>query len=269
MKISGKQVRGHLPAPDEVQETQHQLVIFSQENSVFADLLPVIFVNRTAIPFITSDNPAMYLNKLYSQRYGDPTGGLIQAGGIATMPLTPKVAMLAYDADVYKPIGREAVLEVRRESDVERLNELQVMRASGALFFQNLADGDYVRRLFQTYGSRRRAEWTVTRTFIRDGEDERFERFRRVQLGDRDSLEPRLQSMSPILPAPSTWPTFIKFKMRPRGWSNGTVVGYVREAHTTRSTGFECEVLPYRLPRHHVEMDVMFERKRPSSPAAR
>jgi hypothetical protein len=240
---------------------QHQLYIFAKEHGLFADLAPVLLVNRTTVPFITSDNPAMFMNRLYSQRYGDPTGGIIQSGGIATMPLTSSIALLCYDADVYQPIGKGFVLEVQRETDVDRLNELQVIRAAGALYFESVHDARYVERLFNTFKGGRRAEWSITRVFIRDGENDRFERFRRIRPEDAKSTEARLQTTSPILPAPSTWPTFIKYKMRPRGWSNGTIVGYVREAHTNRAPGFRQEVLPRRLPAKLVDLEVMYERK--------
>lgn len=269
LEIGGKRVRESMPPADKVQEMQQQLLIFAKEQSALADLRPVFLVNRTNVPFITSDNPAMFINRLYSQRYGDPTGGLIQSGGIATIPLTLRIALLAYDADVYQPVGSKFVFEVRRDADVDRLNELQVIRASSALFFQQAADADYVQRLFEAHKGRRRTEWSVTRVFIRDGEDDHFERFRKIRPDDQNSLEPRIQSMSPILPAPRTWPGFIKIKMRPKGWTNGTVIGFVREAHTKRAPGFRRQTLPFRLPRNHVETEVMYERKRRPRVAAR
>jgi hypothetical protein len=261
LEIASRRVREKLPPPDKAREMQHQLYIFAKEHGLFADLAPVLLVNRTTVPFITSDNPAMFMNRLYSQRYGDPTGGIIQSGGIATMPLTSSIALLCYDADVYQPIGKGFVLEVQRETDVDRLNELQVIRAAGALYFESVHDARYVERLFNTFKGGRRAEWSITRVFIRDGENDRFERFRRIRPEDAKSTEARLQTTSPILPAPSTWPTFIKYKMRPRGWSNGTIVGYVREAHTNRAPGFRQEVLPRRLPAKLVDLEVMYERK--------
>jgi len=153
------------------------------------------------------------------------------------------------------------VFDVRREADVDRLNELQVIRAAGALYFQSAGHAPYVEKLFNTYQWGRRTEWSLSRVFIRDGEDDRFEHYRRIRPEDADSLEPRLQTTAPILPAPSTWPSFIKYKMRPKGCSNGTIVGYVREAHTKRAPGFRKQVLPDRLPRNHVDLEVMYEMK--------
>jgi hypothetical protein len=265
LEIKGKRVREGLPEPDSVREMQHQLYIFAKEHSAFEDLAPVILVNTTNSPFISSDNPALVMNKLYSQRYGDPTAGLISAGAIALMPLTPRLALLAYDADVYRPIGEDSVYEIRRESDVDRVNELQVARASDTLFFQASTDAKYVEWLFDKYSSGRKAEWSLTWVGIRDGEDDRFERYRTLKSEDQDSLEPRIQSMSPILPAPSTWPTFLKFKMRPKGWTTGSLVGFVRKAHTNRGRGFREVVLPPRLPRNHSpnHRDVIYQRKSP------
>lgn len=268
LEIGGKRVREHLPAPDKTREMQHQLYIFAKEHSVVADLSPVLLINRTRVPFVTSDNPSMFINKLYSQRYGDPTSGLIQSGGIACMPLTPRISLLAYDPDVYQPIGADSGFVIRRDSDIDRLNELQVIRASGALYFQDPGDAEYVRRLFERYESGRKAEWNVTRVFIRSGEDDDFEHFRRIRPEDELSLEPRLQTVSTIHPAPSVWPTFIKIRMRPKGWTNGSAVGFVREAHTHRARGFRQQVLPDRLPREQVLREVLYERKQrhPAAP---
>jgi hypothetical protein len=263
MEIGGKKVRDKLPDPDNAREMQHQIYIFAKEHSAFADLEMVLLVNNTKIPFVTSDNPAIFMNRLYSQRYSDPTAGVIQSGAVTTMPLTPRIALLAYDSDVYQAVGRNSVLEVRNESDVNRLNELQVIRASDALFFQAESDSAYVTDLFDRYRSGRRTDWSFTWVGIRDGEDDEFERYRTMTAEDKDSLEPRIQSMSPLIPAPTIWPTFIKFKLRPKGWSNGSVVGFIRWAHTDRSSGFRQSVLPRRLPRNHsaAHRDVIFQRK--------
>lgn len=263
LEVAGKRVHDKLPPIDKVREIQHQLYIFAKEHSAFADLVPVFLMNRTKVPFVTSDNPALHLNRLYSQRYGDPTAGLIQSGAIAAMPLSPRTLLLAYDSDVYQPIGKDSVLEIRRESDVERLNEIQVVRASETLFFQNRDDAEYVTRLFDKYASARKEEWSFTWVGIRDGEDGKFERFRTITPEDKDSLEPRIQSMSPILPAPTTWPSFVKFKMRPRGWTTGSAVGFVREAHSGRSREFRQIVLPDRIPLHHTPLHrtVLYQKK--------
>ena len=177
--------------------------------------------------------------------------------------MTPRVALLAYDADVYRTIGRDGGLDVRNEADVNRLNELQVIRASEALFFSDNKDEEYVRRIFNAYNSGRRKEWSITWTAIRDGEDGEYERYRKIRPGDHDSMEPRIQSVSPIIPTPTTWPSFIKFKLRPRGWTNGSVVGFVRAAHQSRGTSFRRVTLPSRLPRNQApaHRDVIYQRK--------
>jgi len=246
LEIAGRGVRAGLSKPDNAREMQHQLYIFAKEHSAFEDLAPALLVNRTKSPLISSDNPAIFMNKLYSQRYGDPTAGLISSGAIALMPLTPRIALLAYDDDVYARL--DPFFEIRNENDVHRINELQVVRASETLFFQKWADADYVTGLFNKYSSGRKAEWSVTWVGIRDGEDDKFERYRTLKPEDRDSLEPRIQSMSPILPAPTTWPSFLKFKMRPKGWTSGSAVGFVRQAHSTRGPGFREETLPMQIP---------------------
>lgn len=251
MEVAGVRVRDKLPPPDAVREAQHQLYIFAKGSSSFSDLRPVILVNRTSTPFITSDNPANCMNRLYAQRYRDSTAGIIQSGTIACLPISPRIQLMAYDEDVYQPIGNRFVMEVQKVNDVNRLNQLQVIRASDALFFQSARDEAYVTSLFEAHQGCRREDWSITWSGIREGETDEFEVFRKVRPEDSESLEPRIQSLSPILPAPSSWPSFLRFRMRPKGWTTGSAVGFIRAAHAQMKKGIREVHLPDHLPRQN------------------
>lgn len=263
MEIAGRQVGDAMPAVDRVHEAQHQLYIFAKEISIFSDLTPVILRNNTGIPIITSDNPSLCMNRLYNQRYKDITSGMIQSGHITLLPVSPRLAILAYDQDVYQPIGKDSTYVLNNENDVNRLNELQVIRAYNAIYFHNIEYKEYVRNIYYKYKSRRIEDWSIEWVGIRDGETEEFEIFRKLRPGDENSLEPRIHTTSPILPAPSTWPSFLKFRMRPMGWTNGSVVGFVRTAHIGRGRGFEYERLPERIPLDHApeHREIIYQRK--------
>ena len=62
---------------DDQREMQQQIYIMAKAGNILHDLRPKFLINRTKVPFITSDNPACVTNRLYTQRYRDRTSGLI------------------------------------------------------------------------------------------------------------------------------------------------------------------------------------------------
>lgn len=67
------------------------------------DLKIVFFRNRTGLPFITSDDPAVITNRwAQCDPRNELTGAGIQSAGVlGLLPMSPDVFMLAYDGDVY------------------------------------------------------------------------------------------------------------------------------------------------------------------------
>ncbi len=84
---------------------QQQIYIAAKAGNVLHDLRPVFLINRTKVPFITSDNPACVTNRLYTQRYQDCTSGLFQSGAAIFLPLTSRLAFMGYDHEVFHPFG--------------------------------------------------------------------------------------------------------------------------------------------------------------------
>lgn len=250
---------------DAEREMQHQLYICAKETDILTDLAPVLLVNRTNVPFVTSDNPAFLLNKLYSLRYKDDTSGLVQSGLMACLPLNPGTFLFGYDAAVYQRIGRDNVHELRNPRDVDRLNEVQVQYATNTLYFQRWDDRAYVKSLASRQMHRRRDSWMFTWTGIHDGEEGEFERYRKLRPEDAGSTATRVTSASPVLPSPSTWPSFVNFKLRPRGWTTGSVVGFVRESMKRKAPekGLREVVLPPTIPFSHTPQgrEVIWQRK--------
>lgn len=236
--IGGQKLKdSHPPAQEDFQpqrEMQQQIYVAAKAIDMLDDLRSVLLINRTATPFITSDNPACLTNRLYSQRYQDGTSGLIQCGVAVYLPLTARLAFIAYDADVYQTFGNGLEHHVWNANDVDRLNELQGQVATETLYFADWKDSEYAEKVARECADRRRESWTFIWTAIRDGEDAFFEKFRTATEADDESTEPRITSVSMYTAVPSTWPTFLKFKLRPKGHRTGTAVGYIRSAHCER-----------------------------------
>jgi hypothetical protein len=105
---------------------------------IISDLKRVILVNRSKIPFITSDNPAVSSNRLIIQRYkGLKNWGFKTAGFYLYLPISPSFGFLAYDSNVYwldDRKGRECEADAR---DAHALNQLIFLNSDNCIFFEN------------------------------------------------------------------------------------------------------------------------------------
>lgn len=211
-------------------EMQHQLYIAAKETDILDDLEVVLIRNRTKVPFITADNPAICLNRLHSQRFGDHTSGLITSGLLAVMPLDPVWSYFAYDREVYSVAHKESVMELRNENDVHRLNQLQAIMAINCLYFADISAVPHVLRAVRDATPRRRESWNEFWEGILVDEDQQVEIYRRATPEDRAIKTDRILSWSPVMPTPHTWPTFIKYKLRPKGCDTGAAAGFIRPA---------------------------------------
>lgn len=258
---------------DDQREMQAQIYTAAKAGKMLHDLRPVLLINRTNVPFITSDNPACVTNRLYTQRYQDETSGLIQSGTAIFLPLSSRLAFMAYDNEVFKTFGNGIEQHVWNERDVDRINELQAQLATQTLYFTDWADRQYVERLAERCAGMRRDNWAFIWSAILDGDEGEFERFRTVTEADAESTAPRITSVSAYSAAPSTWPSFLKFKLRPRGYTTRSAVGFIREAHAEAKgrQHFRCLVLPPSVPANELPQnrEVMYIRKNSTEPRSR
>ena len=106
-----------------------------------ADLRYKLLCNRTAHPFITSDNPAVLYNQFLEPRKRTGSNvGLAVKGLQIFLPLGPRHVLMYFDADVYTVGGRRLSsqrVEVADPKDVRELNTLQAVNARETLFFND------------------------------------------------------------------------------------------------------------------------------------
>src|SRR5207253_2028261 len=119
---------------------------------------------------VTSDDPAVFTNKYAIQRLKDNSLGVMSSGLILTMPLTPRLAIMCYDGQVYTiPSLVNGRLVLKKPADVEALNELQFLKAATSIYFRPWADAESVRDKFESVRERRIEEWAVVKhhAFVR------------------------------------------------------------------------------------------------------
>lgn len=113
---------------------------FAQLVPVCRDLKYKVLINNSNVPFITSDNPVCMYNQ-YLERLGLNNGGLAQRGLQLYMPVSPKVAVMYYDPQVYK-LGcmLKEYVEVK-ECDVCELNKMIASQANEILIVHDATSG--------------------------------------------------------------------------------------------------------------------------------
>ncbi len=174
-----------------------------------ADLKLAFLDNRTRSSFITCDDPVVQTNRLYVQKVGDTNFGLGSGGAIFYLPLSPRIAMLLYDGDVYSipKTGRHWVL-IEREGDVHAFNDLIFLKARENIYFMD--GSDFSRARFERMADRRIVDWHRGRVLVPVGEDEKGRIFANV-----DEPPPEggyVIATSQQHPLPRDWPSVVQYR---------------------------------------------------------
>lgn len=100
------------------------------------DLKCKVLINMTAMPFITSDNPACMYDTFF-ERIGEYTYALGSRGLQFYFPLSDKVALFYYDEKCYKVGERKKnYVEIGQEIDVKELNKLSACNSNKVLYYR-------------------------------------------------------------------------------------------------------------------------------------
>ena len=102
------------------------------------DLDYKLLLNKTDVEFVTSDNPLVLYNQLFSFRKFASNTGLTQKGLQIFLPISPKSALIFYDPDVYA-VGkrREITVDIGLARDVYEINTLQMCSALNCVYFRD------------------------------------------------------------------------------------------------------------------------------------
>ncbi|MGY4252945.1 hypothetical protein ACVI1L_000013 [Bradyrhizobium sp. USDA 4516] len=217
------------PTLDDIMSVSMKLC--TEAKPLLADLRVRIVENRTDIDFVTSDDPAIATNKWMSQRMNAEGFGVATSGYILIMPLTPRLAVLCYDNQVYTiPSLVAGRVLLKKSSDAEALNELQYLKAAANIYFSSWEMGEYVRRQFEEARPRRIEDWFVTRYYLMVSDDGEKRVFKEVK--EEETRVPNSRSIvhsGVRYPVPSRWLSQLKYRDPIKTFSNGTGAGHVRK----------------------------------------
>lgn len=124
-----------------------------------SDLDYKLLVNKTNTPFLTSDFPVVRYNRfLEFRKWSHGKTGYAQIGLQIFIPLSPTVMIVFYDPLVYK-VGfkKRAICDLTKDSDVNKLNQLQVMNCLETIYFNEGISEMYIRSLISVCSRYKRA----------------------------------------------------------------------------------------------------------------
>jgi len=217
---------------------QTAMRIFFTDMGIVADLTVRLIRNRTETPFITSDNPAVMTNRWHLT---DPRTQIIgpglQSGGMtAYLPLSPSVACILYDRDLYSMSHECGWADAVREADVDAINEHQVLNCQTNLYFRPWTARDRVADLVARVGGGRPPARYKLNYAVLDRMDGRTKTYRQVDAEESRKHEDAIVHTALVSPTPSRWPSLIGW--RPGGFVYRSTTGSAFVRKHTRDPNF-------------------------------
>jgi len=216
------------------QAVQLAMTIFVEEKNIVDDLKICLLKNQTSIPFITSDDPAVLTNRWYLEvkRGCRNSYGLASAGTLLILPLTPWVLCIGYDGDVYSLPNENGWISVRRETDVQALNQHQFLNCMANIYMPDLANKEQMYKEFTTLAPLRPVSRDVAHYAIFDHFNEAGERYCII---DHDQIKnlPHQKALihsQIVYPCPTKWPSFLRWRTNGTVYTNGSGTGFVRRS---------------------------------------
>lgn len=211
---------------------QQSMRTFVSVKNIVNDLKVCICRNNTKTSFITSDDPAILTNRwhLLDRKAGFQSFGLNSAGILLVLPLTPKLLMLAYDADVYHIPNIKQWVKIKNSFDVDAFNYLQILYCRANLYTENISSLQYLELLHNKVKDIKPSQRHKINYAVLDKIDGDTTMFKVVDFPEAGKYEQVLIHCQPISVAPPIWARFINYKYRGFVMTDGSALGFVRKA---------------------------------------
>ena len=192
-----------------------------------------IVVNQSNRPFITSDNPAVIVNRFHVQkgrhRYGG--AGLINSGCMLVLPISPRVVFVAYDQGIYTAtLQGGPIAFAKRPRDIDALNALQILKASDNIYFNDVNSAGYIKNVVSEYKERRPDAWHRWHFAVEEtgSRTDTHKRYRVVDTPAEFQSGNGLMHMQSISVDPGIWCSIFSFRKKPSFVDTRSAVGLVR-----------------------------------------
>jgi hypothetical protein len=225
-------------------EVVHESILTAADAMQYiGDLKVIIFMNKTNVDFITSDNPAVLTNRFHFQRLKAQNFGLASSGAVLSMPITPQLSVFCYDPKIYSVPNASGThfIDLTKDNDVHAINQLQCLNANKNLYFRRWEDADRIDSELATLKERRSRAGIIITVYVSDDNTSRPDAIHRdprtgeVRRFRKGSPEEELTAKRKFLltsfrhPEPAIWPSKLKFRDKPKTFNNGSGIGHVRK----------------------------------------
>jgi len=198
------------------------------------DVKVCLIRNRTTIPFIASDDPAVLTNRWYleDKRINGRSFGLQSSGLVALLPLTPRLIFVAYDGDVYSLPHERGFAEVRREDDVRAFNQHQILNCFANVYLHDLMRADELLSQVHAAMPRRLKSRHAVHVAVEDKTEGDYTRYRVVTPAEAQASGERALLHSETLHCrPTAWPSVLRWRSPGSVYTNGTGIKYIRKEY--------------------------------------
>ncbi|WP_168452957.1 DUF4238 domain-containing protein [Sphingopyxis microcysteis] len=222
------------PLPDERTLTQFAMRAYVQNMPMLDDLAICLIRNETDLDFVVGDNPVVHTNRWQLQRMKRQHFGPGHAGAIFFLPISPRVAAMGYDGDVYHVPKIAGWLRLSRRKDADVVNMLQFSNARAAIYFSATSNREAILsqyRRFQAEWPQRLRAHTLRVAQLKE-ENEEYKEYLVLSEGEapkENELLVHVQQQHAQIP---TWPKFLKYRSKPTYFDTNSGRGQIR--HHTR-----------------------------------
>lgn len=141
-----------------------------------SDLDYKLLINKTNIPFISSDFPVVKYNRfLEEKKWPHGKTGYANTGLQIFIPINPTITIVLFDSMIYK-VGnkKDTCWELNHQKDIDQLNLLQILNCLNTVFFNENISKNYIEKLFEKLLKYNRANKVNLELsyLINDGEDD-------------------------------------------------------------------------------------------------
>lgn len=144
------------------------------------------------------------------------------------MPISPNYGFILYDKDVYSLDHTHNVINIFKSRDIYALNDCVFGKASYNIYFSgNFSQCEMESYLIRNKKQREHEAHSIS-VAIQTEKNGNNEYYRKAKTEDVDGSGPFLVGLHTNYPAPTKWPSFLNYSLRPKTYSTGSAAGHVR-----------------------------------------
>lgn len=214
--------------------------------NIVDDLKVCILRNKTRVPFVTSDDPAILTNRWQFQdkRVLANSFGVDSAGALILLPISPRLLCIGYDGDVYAVSNSKGFAYITDSWDIKVLNEHQYLNCCANIFVQSSSDEHVVSECYREAKSRRPHTRNIIQYAIPDDSYQSIRGSKQYIVVDPENTAAHQKALihtQTIHAKPSAWPRFLRWRVNGKVFTNGSGAGYVRRPRASCLFGWREE----------------------------